>query len=118
MSKIIVLFEVVLKADGKEQYLTLAERLKAMLSSAEGFLYAERFQSLSTEGKLLSMNIWESEEAVEKWRNQLTHRMSQSEGKNRLFESYKITVCQSLREYTHEDRASAPEDSNGFFRLK
>ena len=43
------------------------------------------------------MNVWESEEAVTKWRNVLDHRISQKEGKDKLFESYKITVTQLIR---------------------
>ncbi len=114
MSKIIVLFEVKPTAMGMEKYLELAAMLKPMLSGAEGFISAERFQSLNEEGKLLSMNVWESEEAIEKWRNNLQHRMSQAEGKNKLFESYKITVCKAVREYGDTDRENAPSDSNTY----
>ncbi len=114
MSKIIVLFEVKPTAMGMEKYLELAAMLKPMLSGAEGFISAERFQSLNEEGKLLSMNVWESEEAIEKWRNNLQHRMSQAEGKNKLFESYKITVCKAVREYSDTDRECAPSDSNTY----
>ncbi len=114
MSKIIVLFEVKPTKEGMEKYLELAAMLKPMLSTAEGFISAERFSSLNEEGKLLSMNVWESEEAIEKWRNNLQHRMSQAEGKNKLFESYKITVCKAIREYGDADRENAPSDSNEF----
>ncbi len=114
MSKIIVLFEVKPTKEGIKKYLELAAMLKPMLSGAQGFVSAERFQSLNEEGKLLSMNVWESEEAIEKWRNNLQHRMSQAEGKNKLFESYKITVCKALREYSNADRNNAPSDSNEF----
>ncbi len=114
MGKIIVLFEVTPTAEGMEKYLELAAMLKPMLSGVDGFISAERFQSLNVEGKLLSMNVWESEEAVENWRNNLQHRMSQAEGKNKLFESYKITVCEAVREYTDLDRENAPADSNSY----
>ena len=108
MSKIIVLFEVTPTKEGMKRYLELAAQLKPMLSGFDGFISAERFQSLTEEGKLLSMNIWENEESVTKWRNILEHRMSQKEGKDQLFESYKITVAQSVREYTSDDRKNAP----------
>ncbi len=68
MSKIIVLFEVTPTKDGMKRYLELAAQLKPMLAGFEGFISAERFQSLTDEGKLLSMNLWENEEAVTKWR--------------------------------------------------
>ncbi len=115
MSKIIVLFEVKPTKEGMGKYLQLAAMLKELLANAEGFIRAERFSSLNEEGKLLSMNVWESEEALAKWRNNLEHRMSQQEGKNKLFESYTITVCKALREYTQDEREFAPADSNKYF---
>ncbi len=114
MSKVIVLFEVKPTEEGMEKYLELAAMLKPMLGSVDGFISAERFKSLNVEGKLLSMNVWESEEAVEKWRNNIEHRMSQAEGKNKLFESYKITVCSAIREYSDISRDNAPKDSNEY----
>ena len=33
-------------------------------------------------------------------------------GREKLFESYKITVCKSIREYSDTDRREAPADSN------
>ncbi len=111
MRKIVVLFEVKPTKEGMSKYLELAAQLKPMLADEEGFISAERFQSLNEDGKLLSMNVWESEEALSKWRNNLEHRMSQAEGRNKLFESYKITVCNVVREYSDTDRENAPKDA-------
>lgn len=117
MANIIVLFEVKPTPAGKQKYLDLAAMLKPMLAGFEGFIRAERFASLNEEGKLLSMNVWTDEAAVERWRNVMQHRMSQKEGREKLFESYKITVCSQLRSYTDTDRAEAPQDSNRFFEV-
>lgn len=116
MNEVIVLFEVKLKKEGKQRYLDLAAMLKPMLSGFEGFIRAERFASLNEEGKLLSMNVWTDENAVERWRNVVAHRMSQKEGREELFESYQITVCSAIRTYTDADREQAPADSNEFWR--
>ena len=43
--------------------------------------------------------------------------MSQKEGREKLFESYKITVCSEIRSYTNIDREQAPKDSNEFFEV-
>ncbi len=114
MEKFIVLFEVTPTDEGMKKYLELAAMLKQSLSDAKGFIRAERFASLNEEGKLLSMNVWESEEAIEQWRNNIDHRMSQAEGKNKLFKSYNITVCKTLREYSDTKRDDAPSDSNDY----
>ncbi len=117
MSKIVVLFEVKPTKEGMERYLELAAMLKPMFSKADGFISGERFKSLNEEGKLLSMNVWESEEALSKWRNNLEHRLSQAEGRDKLFESYKITICITTREYTDKDRNFAPNDSNEYLSI-
>lgn len=117
MANIIVLFEVKPTPAGKQKYLDLAAMLKPLLAGFEGFIRAERFASLNEEGKLLSMNVWTDEAAVERWRNVMQHRMSQKEGREKLFESYKITVCSQLRSYTDADRAEAPQDSNLYFEV-
>lgn len=77
---VFVLFEVKVKEEGVKSYLALAAGLKKELESAEGFIRAERFQSLVNEGKILSLSVWENEGAVEKWRNTVQHRMSQRQG--------------------------------------
>ena len=117
MANIVVLFEVTPTKESMKKYLDLAAMLKPMLSGFEGFIRAERFFSLNEEGKLLSMNVWTDEAAVRRWRNVIAHRMSQKEGREKLFESYKITVCSELRSYTDTDRTQAPQDSNTFFEV-
>lgn len=117
MANVIVLFEVKPTKAGMQKYLDLAAMLKPMLAGFEGFIRAERFSSLNEEGKLLSMNVWTDEAAVDRWRNVMQHRMSQKEGRENLFESYKITVCKEIRSYTDTEREQAPKDSNTFFRV-
>lgn len=118
MANVIVLFEVKPTETGMKKYLDLAAMLKPMLAGFEGFIRAERFSSLNEDGKLLSMNVWTDENAVERWRNVMQHRMSQKEGRENLFESYKITVCSEIRSYTDQDRLQAPRDSNQYFDME
>ncbi len=96
MSQYIVLFEVKPTEEGKAIYLEHAAKLKPLLEGFEGFLGMERFQSLMDTGKVLSMNMWESEEAMMRWRTMAEHRMSQFTGKTKLFESYKISIISVL----------------------
>lgn len=112
---VFVLFEVKVKEEGVNAYLALAAGLKEELERAEGFIRAERFKSLVNEGKILSLSVWESEKAVEKWRNTVKHRMSQRQGHDSLFESYTLSVASKIRSYSLTDRAEAPKDSEDFF---
>jgi heme-degrading monooxygenase HmoA len=117
VAKVIVVFEVTPTAEGMERYLELAAKLKPLVADSGGFLGGDRFQSLSEPGKLLSVNLWENEEAAKKWRNQTEHRMAQMEGREKLFSSYKITVGHVVREYTDTRRTEAPADSNEHFGI-
>ncbi len=108
---IAVIFEVVLADGGKSEYLELAAGLKERLSKTPGFISIERFQSLNNPGKLLSLSLWETEEAVEKWRNLEGHRIAQAKGRSKLFQEYQIRVATVLRDYTLTSREGAPQDS-------
>ncbi|MDV0446002.1 hypothetical protein MmiAt1_16080 [Methanimicrococcus sp. At1] len=108
---ILVIFEVTIKEGCTDDYLAAAAKLKEKLAEAKGFIRAERFQSLAEERKLLSLSVWENEEAVNEWRNLPEHRQRQQQGHDVLFESYTITIASALRSYTETDRQEAPADS-------
>ena len=72
-----VIFEVKPKIEGKEEYMKIAAGLRSFLENRDGFISIERFQSLSEEGKILSLSFWHDEAAIEKWRNLLEHRAAQ-----------------------------------------
>lgn len=107
-----VIFEVMPKIEGKEEYLKIAAELRGFLKNQDGFISIERFQSLSDEGKILSLSFWNDEAAIKKWRNLLSHRVAQKKGRESLFHSYRIRVAQVVRDYTESDRNEAPSDSN------
>ena len=117
MGNTIVLFEVTVKNGKMDDYLKMAGSLKESPANAEGFIRAERFSSLATEGKLLSMSVWENEDCVSKWRNFAAHRMAQKHGRMNDFADYKITVVTPVRSYTMTDRTEAPADSNEYLEM-
>lgn len=116
MENVIALFEVTIKENFMETYLKLAQELKEELVKNEGFLSSERYASLNTKGKILSKSVWKDEESIEKWRNQIAHRMYQTQGRVHGFIDYQITVVSPKRTYTLSNRKEAPKDSNEFFK--
>ena len=90
-SKVAVLFEVTPKKEYKETYLQLGAMLKSELTN---------------------------EEAASNWRNKMNHRNCQKKGHDSLFEKYKISVAEVIRQYTKDDRQEAPEDSNRYLTTK
>ena len=107
---ILVLFEVIIKENCMDSYLALAGKLKDDLSEARGFIRSERFCSFVNERKLLSLSVWENEEAVSEWRNKTEHRICQQQGRDTMFESYTITVASKIRSYCNVERSEAPDD--------
>ena len=106
-----VIFEVNPKKEGKSEYLQIAAELRKFLENRDGFISIERFQSLTEEGKILSLSFWRDESAIEEWRNIIEHRTAQKKGKEFLFRSYRIRVAKVVRDYTGTDRDEAPSDS-------
>ena len=105
----VVIFEVQPTSGGLDEYLDIAGKLKNELEKIEGFISVERFQSMTTEGKLLSLSFWESEEAIQEWRKQVKHQSAQSKGYNELFADYRLRVAEVIRDYTMTERDQAPQ---------
>ena len=108
---IAVIFEV-FPAEGKRaEYLDMAAALRPLLDQADGFISIERFESLYTPGKLLSLQFWRDEAALTAWRNVNEHRSAQSIGRAGLFTDYRLRVAAVIRDYGMNGRAEAPADS-------
>ncbi|MBF7994870.1 antibiotic biosynthesis monooxygenase family protein [Rahnella laticis] len=99
---IAVLFEADAIPEQQDRYFELAAELKPLLDDVEGFISIERFQSLSTPGKILSLSWWENEESVLAWKKNLKHQAAQAEGRNSVFAFYRIRVAEVLRDYSSE----------------
>ena len=88
-----VIFEVEIKAEGKEEYLTIAADLRKELKHIDGFISVERFQSLANQNKLVSISFWESEGAITNWRKNVRHRRAQQKGRSKLFSDYRLRLA-------------------------
>jgi heme-degrading monooxygenase HmoA len=108
---IAVIFEAQPHAHQLGAYLDAAARLRPLLERFDGFISVERFESLSTPGKILSLSWWRDAEAVARWRNVEAHRRVQHAGRESIFADYRLHVAQVVRAYGMNDRNEAPEDS-------
>lgn len=108
---IAIVFEVQPAPGRRGDYLDWAAELKPELERIEGFLSVERFESLTTPGKLLSLSFWEDEDAVTRWRNHAMHREAQAAGRGGLFSDYRLRVVSVIRNYGPDDRDEAPADA-------
>ena len=108
---IAIIFEVEPRDSQLQPYLDLAAELRPILESMDGFVSVERFASLTTPGKYLSVSFWRDEAAVAGWRRQAHHRLAQHKGRTEMFSGYRLRVAHVLRDYGMQDRAQAPEDA-------
>ena len=108
---IAVIFEVIPKSGGKDEYLAIAASLKEKLVNIPGFISIERFQSMADPNKILSLSFWEDETSVAKWRNLEEHRNAQSKGRGGLFNDYRIRIGNIARDYSLSKREQTPKDS-------
>ena len=108
---IAVIFELTPAPGRKQEYLDLAAGLAAELKDSDGFISIERFQSISNPERFVSLSFWRDEEAVRKWRNLQQHREAQAKGRGGIFSAYRLRVAQVLRDYSHDQRGEAPQDS-------
>ncbi|MET3139449.1 heme-degrading monooxygenase HmoA [Undibacterium sp. GrIS 1.2] len=108
---IAVIFEVEPAEGRRDTYIELAAVLREDLTEFDGFISIERFESLTTPGKILSLSFWRDEEAVGRWRCHTPHRGVQSQGRNGVFKNYRLRVAGVIRDYGMTDRAQAPQDS-------
>ena len=98
-----VIFEVEMNPGRSEDYFELAATLRPELQAIDGFISVERFQSVSNEGKYVSLSFWRDEKAVKAWRDHAEHRIAQARGKQEIFADFRIRVAQVVRDYTLAD---------------
>jgi heme-degrading monooxygenase HmoA len=99
-----VAFEVLPSETGYQRYLDIAAALRPKLDLIEGFISIERFRSLTHPGWVLSLSLWRDEAALVRWRGDGEHHAAQAEGRQSVFDDYRIRVIRM---------ADAPQDGQG-----
>jgi heme-degrading monooxygenase HmoA len=104
-----VIFEVQPKPDRWQDYLHLAAELRPELVQVPGFIDNERFRSLSTEGRLLSLSTWQDEKALIRWRTHAGHHAVQEKGRFAVFQDYHLRVGEIVADSGATSGARLPE---------
>ena len=97
---IAVIFEVTPREGRADDYFDTAAALKEEVEAVDGFISVERFESLTTPGKYLSISLWRDEDAVKTWRENVSHQVAQAMGKDEVFAHYHIRITDIVREYS------------------
>lgn len=108
---IAVIFELEPRPGAQDRYFGLAADMRPLLEGIDGFLSVERFQSVTTPGRFVSLSFWRDEASVRAWRCHADHRGAQREGREDLFSNYRLRVASVIRDYGLRDRDQAPADA-------
>ena len=100
----VVVFEVTVKPEVGHRYFELAGELRPELEKIDGFVSIERFESMVTDNKYVSISFWRDEDAVARWRVHEDHQLAQTLGKTEIFADFRISVCDVVRQYSMADR--------------
>ena len=90
---IAVIFEAQPHAHRLDAYIDAAAHLRPLLEHIDGFISIERFESLATPGKLLSLSFWRDAAAVDHWRSVEAHRDVQRVGRESIFQDYRLHIA-------------------------
>jgi heme-degrading monooxygenase HmoA len=99
---VIALFEHRLRADiDVAEWDQTFERMVALASEMPGLISIDGYAS--PDGMRLAVVRWESEEALQAWKNHPEHVRAQARGREAFFDEYKVTVASSIiREYASQ----------------
>lgn len=101
---VVVVFQVTMREGQGARYFDLAAALRPELEQIDGFLSVERFESLTTPGKYVSLSFWRDRAAIDAWRAHARHRVAQELGRREIFQDFRISVAEVIRDYTLADR--------------
>lgn len=101
---IAVLFEADAVAAKQERYLELAAELKPLLADIDGFIAIERFQSLTTPGKILVIPGGVMRKPFRHGEIIIFTVRRRRRGARQFFSFYRIRIARLEREYSSENR--------------
>ena len=113
---IAMIFEYWIDVQGDDyvRYIETSTVLRDQLTSLEGFVSVERFESCSEPGKFVAIGFFDDEDSVTRWRNEPVHRQAQTMGRREFFADYRLRMATVHRDYGRSTRREAPTDSNQY----
>jgi heme-degrading monooxygenase HmoA len=94
---IITIFRSRLRPEHIKEYEKVLARMRELVKSMPGFVSAKTFTA--PDGERVSIEIFESPEALAAWREHPEHREAQRLGREKFYAEFHIQVCRLEREY-------------------
>lgn len=94
-----LLFEVTPREGHEDHYFSHAANLRPILMQNDGLVFIERFKSLSRPKVILSHSLWRDEASIARWRTNGEHHKSQTAGRYKHFEDYRIRIAHVIQRF-------------------
>lgn len=104
---IVAIIEFHIRPGADALYAAWAEKLHARVSTIDGFISVERFESRTRPGTWLSLSYWRDAAALAAWRRDPEHIQGMAAGKRDVFADYRIVVANVERDYAFAHAAEA-----------
>jgi len=98
----VVIIEFELRAGAEVAYETALKHMQEQVRQYDGFLGEMPCCSIENEKTFVSLFYWRDRESIKAWREDPEHLKTQQLGREKIFTSYKIRVCELEREYGWE----------------
>jgi heme-degrading monooxygenase HmoA len=95
---IAVMIEVVPRPGRKGEYFEAAARLRPLIEGAVGFVSSERFESLSEQGKFLSLSLFHDEAAARCCLERMEQRVAEQVDGEEIFSLYRVRLAPIVSE--------------------
>ena len=91
---ILVVFTAKLKEGVAERYFALSKEVLEQALKQPGLIFLDRGRSVMQERGIISVSEWDSEEALQAWKEHPVHRRAQELAIKELFESHILKKAQ------------------------
>jgi quinol monooxygenase YgiN len=106
---ITALFEAWPKPEHLDAFLEFEQEIHALMAARDGFISAERFESLKEPGKFLSLAVFRDRAALDAWRAVIERYVHDSEfGHMRLLADYRLRIAEVAHDFTIADLKQVP----------
>lgn len=84
-----------LRTEGDKGYNDMSKQMVDLAKNQPGFIGVES----AREAVGITVSYWETMEDIQQWRLHTEHKLARKQGKEIWYSSFKVRICQVLREY-------------------
>jgi len=107
-------FEIAPRLGHEQAYFDIAAGLRPELDKNPGFMFIDRFKSLSRAHIVLSHSHWRDEASLARWRTHAKHHLAQVAGRGQHFEDYRLRIGQLVAEWLPQEDLRSLESTSSY----